>query len=237
MNGLITGVLLCCALTLLLLPYYCKITFYGKTSKTLILKMFQSLLFLLTAVFAVVASDNFYPFAFIMLGGFCLSAVGDFFLGKSEGSKVFLIGAAFFASAHVAYITAFSLASRSFFPRVGWFNVIEIFVYIALICSLALLCMARKPRFHKLFLPMCIYFCVLCLMVTKAFGLGFRLAVAGSEPAVLLPIGAILFLSSDTTLGMMRFKMAKRTFTLRSYCSCSYFIGQLLMAVSILFIK
>ena len=237
MNALTTGILICCAVVLLLLPYYCRITFVGKNSKTLILKMVQSTMFLLTAVLAVTASENFYPFAFVMLAGFVFSVFGDCFLGKNEGSKMFLVGSLFFLLAHISYITAFSLATRMFLPKVPWFNVIDTFVYITLICASVLLCLIRRPRFHRLLLPMLVYFGTLCLMVAKAFGLGFRLAVAGENGALLLSAGAMLFLTSDTTLGMMRFKMAKRTFFIRTYCSCSYFVAQLLMASSILFIK
>lgn len=236
MNGLSICAVICAAAVILSLPYYCKITFPGKNRKTLILKMFQSLMFVIASILTSAANEGFFLFNAFLIVGFCLSAVGDYFLGKGEGSKLFLIGAAFFLSAHVMYITGFSLSAKMLFPDVGWFNVIEVSVYCALLSALVLLCMARNPRFHKLIIPMIVYFSVLCLMVTKAFGLGIRLMTAGEYGAVILPVGAFLFLCSDTTLSMMRYKMAKRTFFLRSFSSCTYFTGQLLMALSVLFI-
>lgn len=227
---------ICAVAAVVSLPYYCKITFKGKTKKTLILKMFQSMMFVIASIMASVANEGFFLFNVFLIAGFCLSAVGDYFLGKGEGSKLFLIGAAFFLSAHVMYITGFSLASRMLFPDTGWFNVIEVSVYCALLSALVLLCMARNPRFHKLLVPMIVYFSVLCLMVTKAFGLGMRLMTAGEYGAFILPLGAFFFLCSDTTLSMMRYKMAKRTLFMRSFSSSTYFLGQIFMALSILFI-
>ncbi|MBQ3150085.1 MAG: lysoplasmalogenase [Clostridia bacterium] len=237
MNFMSVCALVCAVAVLLTLPYYCKITFHGKTKKTLRLKLFQSSMFVLAAVFSLVSAENYQPFAYVMTAGFCLSLVGDYFLGKGEGSKLFLIGAAFFASAHCAYITAFSMAIRFFFYDIRWLNLMEISLYMALICAIAIICLIRNPRFHKLFVPMFIYFGILCLMVTKAFGLGVRLAALGEPTELLLPIGAFLFLCSDMTLSMMRYKMAKRTLFMRSFSSCTYFIGQTLMALSIMFIK
>lgn len=214
------------------MPYYCKITFPGKNRTTLLFKMGLSSLFVLTAVLALSAAPKKFSYCIVMLFGFLCAFVGDFFLGRSEKLKYFVIGSCFFAAAHGLYISALSLAAKALTPDVPWFNGMEIGIYLALLCVMALVFLLKKPPFHKLLLGMFAYLCVIALMVTKALGLGIRLF--GTSPVtVLLPIGALLFLCSDYTLSMMRFKMHPRTKPFKAFSTASYFAAQMLLALSL----
>lgn len=214
------------------MPYYCKITFPGKNKTTLIFKMGLSLLFVLTAVLAVTTAHSTFAYSYIMLGGFVCSFVGDFFLGKSEKLKYFVIGSSFFAGAHILYIVAFSLAAKLLTPWISWFNGMEIGIYLALLSLMALIFLLKKPPFHKLLLGMFAYLCLIALMVTKAFGLGIRL-LAVFPATVMLPLGALFFICSDFTLSMMRFKMHARTKPFKAFSTVSYFVAQMLLALSL----
>lgn len=214
------------------MPFYCKLTFPGKNRTTLLCKMGLSALFVISAVLAVTTAPIALPYSFFMLGGFVCAFVGDFFLGRSEKLKYFIIGSCFFTTAHALYITAFSLAAKLYTPDVTWFNGMEIGIYLALLSLMALIFLLKKPPFHKLMLGMFAYLCVIALMVTKAFGLGIRLL--GTSPAtVMLPLGALLFICSDYTLSMMRFNMHARTKPFKALSTASYFIAQTLLALSL----
>lgn len=213
------------------MPYYCKLTFPGKSRTTLLFKMGLSFLFVLTAVLALSAAPKKFSYCIVMLVGFLCAFVGDFFLGRSEKLKYFVIGSCFFTAAHALYITAFSLAAKALTPDVLWFNGMEIGIYLSLVSIMALIFIWKKPPFHKLILGMFAYLCVIALMVTKALGLGIRLF--GTSPVtILLPLGALSFICSDYTLGMMRFKMHERTKPFKAFSTVTYFAAQMLLALS-----
>ena len=217
----------------LILPYYCMLTYRGKTQKTLILKMILSSTFAISAILAVFSVKARGAYAYIMLAGFLVSVAGDYLLGKSERMRVFVAGSCCFAAAHILYIIALSLASRTILSgQIRWFNGMEAGIYIALVSAVLLIALLRRPPFHKLFIPMFAYYFILCLMVTKAFGLGIRWV--GDFPSmIMLPIGAAFFLCSDYMLGMMRFKMHARNVPFKTFCTASYFAAQTLMALSL----
>lgn len=220
------------AITVAVMPYYCKINYEGKSKVTLILKMILSAFFVATAAIALGTGPNHRPFAIIMMIGFIASFIGDFLLGISERMVYFVIGALFFFGAHVLYIISFSKLAGYLTPNVPWFNGFEISLYVAMAAGLGLLFLITKPKFHKIFVLMIFYFAGLMLMVTKTFGVGLRLF--DRNPAMLLlPIGAIIFLYSDLTLGMMRFKMAKRSAWLKMSCTATYFVAQMCLAWSL----
>ena len=75
------------------------------------------------------------------------------------------------------------------------------------------------------------YYAIVSLMAAKAFGLTVRLAQ--THPALwMLPAGALLFVFSDYALGLMRFKVMKRSVLTKTLCTASYFFAQMLMALA-----
>ena len=231
MHPLLIASLVLAGIMVLVMPYYCKITFDGQSKKTLSVKMFLSSLFVLTAIFALFSVKVRQGYMYVMLLGFVMGNIGDYLLGRSDRLRDFLIGTGFFAAGHVSYIVAFSLAMHRLFPAVGWWNGAEIGLYLVIVCTVALILVLKKPKFHKLLVILFVYFMLIALMVTTAAGLGVR-KMSGAPGMVMLPIGALLFLGSDYMLGMMHFKMHRKTLAYKSVCSAIYFLGQELIALS-----
>ena len=217
--------------TVCALPYYCVITYRGKSMLTLVYKMCLAALFVIGGLMALCAAPDKHNYMAFMFVGFCLSFVGDFILGKFERMKFFVIGSCTFGVAHAFYITALSLALKQLVPEYHWFNGAEVGFFTAIYALMLLIMLWRKPPFHKLFIPMFMYYAVVLLMATKAFGLAVRLG--GDMPALwMYPIGAMLFVGSDYTLGMMRFKVLPKTVMIKTFCTASYFIAQMLLVLA-----
>ena len=210
------------------MPYYCVLTYRAKSKSTLIYKMFLSTLFVAGALISLVSASVRKPYDYLLVAGFLLCWIGDYILGRSERMTVFLIGSAAFTAGHAFFITSFSLAASALIPHYHWFNGVELGFFAAIYALEFLLMFWRRPPFHKLYFAMFTYYAVVLLMAAKAFGLAIRLY--GNAPGLLMfPIGALLFVLSDYLLGMMRFKILRRTVTTKSTCTISYFAAQMLM--------
>lgn len=231
MNILFIIGLVCAAVTALLMPYYCKITYDGKDKWTLTVKMLLSSLFLLTAILSLFSHEVRQNYMFVMLAGFIMGYVGDYILGKSDSAVFFATGSCCFAAGHVLYAVAFYMAQTRLFPQIGWWNRFEVGLFVTIVAVMLLIIVVKKPAFDPLFWPMFVYCLIATTMVTKAAGLAFRtFSIAPSM--IMAPIGALCFLYSDYTLGMMRFKMHDKTYVFKSACTASYYVAQTLMALS-----
>ena len=135
MHALFIVGLVFAAVTALTMPYYCKITFRDKNRRTLTVKMILCTLFLITAFLSLFSHSPRHGHVFVMLLGFLFDYVGDYILGKDGGSKAFVAGSCCFAVGHVLYAVAFSMAQKKLFPQVGWFNGLEIGIFIAVAYS------------------------------------------------------------------------------------------------------
>lgn len=216
--------------TALIMPYYCKITYGGKDRRTLAVKMFLSTLFVLTAIFSLFSHAPRRGYMFVMLLGFLFGYVGDYILGKDELTKSFITGSCCFAVGHLLYAVAFSMAQKKLFPAIGFFNRFELGLFLAIACVMLLIILLKKPAFDPMIVPMFFYCLLAAFMLTKATGLAVRLLPDGRM--LTAPIGAVFFLFSDYTLGMMRFKMHEKTYAFKSACTATYFVGQMLLALS-----
>lgn len=231
MHPLLIASLVMAGIMALLLPYYCKITRSGTSKKTLRVKMLLASLFLLAALLSLFTVKKRQDYMYVMLLGYAMGFIGDYLLGRSDRKLDFLVGTGFFALGHIAYITAFSMAMRRLYPSVGWFNGAEIGLFLVIVCTVALILVLKKPAMSMMLVVLFVYFMLISLMVTKAAGLGVRMLDTAPE-MVMLPIGAFLFLCSDYELGMMHFKMHRKTALHKSILSTTYFCGQMLMALS-----
>ena len=217
--------------TVCALPYYCVITYRGKSTLTLVYKMCLSALFVTGGLLAWIAAPEKRRYMAFMFFGFVLSFVGDYILGKFDRMKMFVIGSCTFGVAHAFYITALSLAVQYLKAEYRWFNGAELGFFAAVFSLMLLVMLWRNPPFHKLFIPMFMYYAVVLLMATKAFGLALQLG--GDDPMLwMYPAGAMLFVASDYTLGMMRFKVLPKTVALKTFCTASYFVAQMLLVLA-----
>ena len=231
MHPLLIASLVMAGMTALVLPYYCKITYPGKSTATIVTKMCLAAMFFLSSVFVVIAAPVKTDYVYIQLIAFLMCVAGDYILGSSDRMRMFVFGSLCFAAAHVLFITAFSRISKAFFPQIPWWNGLDLGVFLVYASVMVLIFVVRKPPFHKLFIPMFIYFFLVALMASKAAGLGIRML--SSAPAMaMLPVGGLLFLASDFTLGMLRFKVHPKTVPFKSFCTASYFVAQMLIVLS-----
>lgn len=231
MTGGMIAALFLLGVTVFALPFYCVLTYRIKSKATLTFKMFLSSLFVACALISLFTATDKRAFMFVMTVGFCICWIGDYILGKSERMLMFVIGSCTFAVGHVFYITAFSLAAKRLIPDYRWLNGAELGFFLALFALELFIMILCRPPFHKLFIPMFAYYAIVALMAAKSFGLTVR--VAGAHPALwMLPAGALLFVFSDYSLGLMRFKVIKRTVLTKTLCTASYFFAQMLMALA-----
>ncbi len=223
---------LCVLLSVIIFAPYVKSAFPKKTGRSLRMKMTLSTLFVIAAAASAAAKGNASPFALLMLAGFAFAWAGDFILGRGDGSKLFLSGLASFFFTHVFYIAATFFAAKHFFPSGPVITLSGIAAGFIAAALVVLLSVKRKARFHGLLVPAASYTAVLITMFAQACSFGIRL-FAQNKAAIIFPLGAFFFVFSDVTLGMTRFRMHKKVFPFCAVCSVSYFVGQLLLALSL----
>ncbi len=226
----ITGLILA-GVTALAMPYYCKITYKGKSSLTLAVKMILSTLFVVTVILALFSYSPRQGFMYVFPIGFFACYVGDYILGRSEHTKDFIAGSCCFALGHALYAVAFSLAQKKLFPQISWFNGFEIGLFLVIVSVMLLIILLKKPAIDPMLVLMFVYCLLVTLMLTKATGLAIRM-LPDAPAMILAPIGGVCFLCSDYMLGMMRFKMHEKTVVFKSVCTVLYYAAQTLIALS-----
>jgi len=222
---------LCAIASCVIFKPYTSASYPGKSRMTLYMKMTLSTLFIVIAVMSALIAGQFSRFTVLMFFGFGFSWVGDLLLGLGSQNKIFLSGTLGFLTAHVFYIAG--MASAKDAP--SFFEPVTLTVLAATLTAGFVLCVKKKARFGKLLVPMSVYFTVLSLMLAKAVSLSVHMQ-PGRPGALVLPVGAALFVCSDVTLGMMRFRMHKPGRAFRVFSTVSYFIAQMFVAASLAFI-
>ncbi len=152
-------------------------------------KPLTTILILLIALASPLLGRN--PYVFWVAVGLAFSLAGDIFLMLSD--KRFIWGLASFLVAHLCYILAFSLWAG--FRESPWLSLPFIIVALGILTQIA-------PRARRLRWPVTVYGLALLAMAWRAFA---AWAILGSRPAFLAALGAILFVISDTSLGVNRF--------------------------------
>jgi alkenylglycerophosphocholine/alkenylglycerophosphoethanolamine hydrolase len=137
------------------------------------------------------------PYTQWVLVALALSLCGDVFLMFGDGARAsdraFIAGLVSFLLAHLAFVWAFAQGLRA--PELpGWLAIV---VFYAVGLLLVLL-----PRAGALKLPVLAYCRVLAAMV---FAAAARHASFGDTSSLLAVLGALLFLVSDSLLGVRRF--------------------------------
>lgn len=206
--------------------------------RSLMLKMVCASMFLMTGLVAA-RKSGMNPFATFMLLGLLCAWFGDLFLhiqGKAK-TPCQVIGVLAFLSAHVMYLIAFSKEFSRLAPDAKIFTVgAAIFVVAALIVYNVVV-FATKTPLHPALLGLYCYAAILLFMCFTAMRLSILVFPASRIGALALGTGAILFVFSDASLGILMFnKRLKTNFPLKIFNIGTYFVGQLLLASTILFI-
>ncbi len=208
------------------------------SNRSLLLKMICASMFVLCGAFAIAHTGETAYGGFMMLG-LVFSWFGDLFLhifGKAR-RIVFPIGILSFLVAHVMYLFAYDTELRVLRPDAPILEAWELLPILAGMAVYLLIIIVLKTKLSVLMIPLSVYIFFLFLMCTRALTLASHIAGESLFAAILLGTGAVFFLLSDTSLGLLMFnKKCKASFPLKIFNIATYFIGQLMLAATILFI-
>ena len=222
-------------------PLFLKLSWPNRSIKSLLAKMLSASLFVCVGLLSAKISSNESSFAYTMLIGLALGWIGDYFL-HSDKQSFFAIGFAAFMAGHIAYITAYCRALNTF-EGYNQFNAIEILTLVALVVCGMLVFKYFKFEFSMKILKVgiLVYSVILMTMFIKATSLGVNFMLSGVQNGVMalivLSLGSLLFVLSDTTIGILMFGGQKKNRPLKIFNIVTYFAGQMLLASSILFVN
>ncbi len=247
--GLKVSLGVCYILFLIFLPLYDKAYWPEPTKKSLTFKMIAATAFVGIGVLGMLITDNTSQYANLMIPGLALGWFGDLFMhiphppGKPRMSVVY-IGAAGFLVGHIFYVMAFVKSTFALTENNQLFTLPEIIAAVVIFLAFSLM---LKPVFkfdlsNKFInVTLHIYSVFLIVMLVKACIFGVTYYTSGSENGlwgmIILVVGGIFFFISDLTLGIRLLGVGKGNKTIKTVSLYAYFIAQLLLATSILFIK
>ena len=214
----------------------------GINIKSFTCKMICASMFLAVGFLSFFYAGNTSEFAKFMLIGLSSSWFGDLFLHLKQGCKVtFGIGFVFFAAAHVFYLIAYSKATALYFPERKFLSTPEILIAIAVIVIFYFILKGKDMiNFASPIVAIFAgYGLILTTMFIKAVVFGAQYINTGNPVfgGVSLALGGTLFFTSDMTLVLlMSNAKLKKNHRLKDYNIGSYFIGQSLLALSVLFV-
>lgn len=213
----------------------------NKGVKSLTLKMLDSTCFMGVGLLSVYLTNNHSDFAKFMLIGLAFSWVGDFLLHLLRPKLLNAFGFMSFMVAHVFYIIAYNTAAQSMAPDRSFLQLWGYAIPVVFMLFYTVF-IVKKMQFSKSGLAASIlYGCFLLLMLAKAIDLAVLCLHNGIEnavaAAVLLILGATLFVASDLTISILMFdKRHKKNHPLKIFNIVTYYAGQLLLASLILVI-
>ena len=222
-------------------PLFLKYMWPRKNKWSLLYKMLCSLLFVATGFLAVNIADNHTRFAQMVIIGLLCGFVGDFFLGLN-GKANFVIGTLFFLTNHILYCYAYTVTRNQLFPETNNVrtNVLEVVGAFVLLGIFVFVVKRLKFSLRGAASLLLLYGVVLSYMLVKSVTFGFSLLTAGAPGyeigAGLLLSGAALYFASDMTLGMILLGSV-RHYPLKCFNNLTYIIGQVCIALTILYIK
>lgn len=214
----------------------------GINIKSSICKMICATMFLTVGILAYVYAGNNSEFAKFMLIGLGSSWFGDLFLHLKKGSKVYFgIGFVFFAAAHVLYLISYSKANSLYFPERKFLTVPEILIAVVIIVVFYFILKGKDliNFASPVIAVFVVYGLILTTMFIKAVSLGTQYIIADNSVfgGLSLALGGTLFFTSDMTLVLlMTSEKWKKNHRLKDYNIWSYFVGQTLLALSVLFV-
>lgn len=208
---------------LLAILLYCK--YRRDTAWILVAKTLTSLMFVAAGVLALWDNPGAAGYALWILIGLGLSAGGDIFLVYGDRPGAFLWGLSSFLLAHVAYGVVFTIVSGlTVWDAVFFLLLVGVGVTVRRFARIDL---------KKMTFPVAFYLLAISYMVAQAFSICPR--EGPTALAVMAGLGALLFFASDAFLAWNKFK---RPFNAYGALNLStYYTGQLLLALSILFYR
>ena len=234
---------LCLLVEAVCTPWYLKALWPQKCTKSLVLKMICSTMFVSIGVLSMFIADNFSSYAITMLIGLVLGWIGDYFLHAKPSNVYFVTGFASFLIGHFFYIGAYVRALPALFPDYKMLNAPELIIAaVVLVLACVMLKLTKMKMTPKIVaFGIWLYFIILTFMFIKASALGYHQWQSGAEggivPFVVLTLGSFFFLLSDASLGVIMFADQRKNYPLKIFNIVTYFWGQIMLASSILFIN
>lgn len=201
---------------------YCK--YRRDRAWILVSKTLCSLLFVAAGLLALHENPASAGYALWILSGLGLSVGGDVLLVYGERPRAFLWGLAFFLLAHIAYGVVFTILSG--------FQVWDAVFFLLLAGAGAGVRRIARIDLDDMTLPVAVYLTAISYMTAQA--LSICLVQGPTVLAVMAGAGALLFFVSDAFLAWNRFKRPFNAY--HAVNLLTYYTGQLLLAVSILFL-
>ncbi len=218
-------------------PMFLKAVWPNKCMKSLKYKMVCSALFMIAALCCMFYSNNYSSYTALMLTGLSFGLVGDLLIHYPTLKKAVTVsgGISFFIG-HIFYIIAFSLAMKNYFPQSKVFDYRALIVIFALVGIGVIIAAVNKIKLGIFAIPVLFYTIVLVTMLVTAFQITIRLQGTLSV-ALTVMLGALLFVLSDATIVFLMFGGQDKNRPLKVFNITTYFLGQILLGTSILFIQ
>ena len=240
--------LLCYILFFVFVPLYDRAYWPEPTKKSLTCKMIAATSFVGIGFLAMEITGNESYYANMMLIGLILGWVGDLFMHiphppNNPRMSVVYIGASAFLIGHIFYVLAFVKSAMALTPDYKFITLPEIIAFFVIFIAFSLMLepvfkFKYKNAFMKVTLH--IYSIFLIIMLIKSCGLAVTYYLNNAENGlvamIILLAGGIFFFISDFTLGLRLIGGAKGNKTVKTVSLYAYFIAQLLLATSILFV-
>lgn len=208
-----------------LLPLYLRKEKRNGIEQAIVPKLALSFTFCIIGLIGI-AVQSCSAFAVLIYSGLIFSLAGDYYLIFVESnSNKFIRGVLSFGVAQVLYITAMALAEG--------FSLWEFLATAVILLALAVFNIRCKPDMAKAAIPLTVYATLVTFMASKAM-LMLISPLFLLEAQLLFSVGALLFLISDMFLGLWRYSFHKHLF--RNIVGICYFVGQLMIASSLLFL-
>lgn len=205
--------------------------------KSLRYKMICSALFMVSAVCCLLYSANYTLFSAFMLAGLTFGLIGDLLIHYPvDKNSIATLGGAAFCIGHIFYIIAFSTAIKKITPEEKIFHYRVIIVTLCIVAVGVAVKFIKKIRFGVYAFPALIYAIAITTMLTTAYQLTFRMRFNAGVLFTLM-LGAVLFVLSDATIVLLMFGGMGHNRPLKVFNIVTYFLGQILLGTSILFVQ
>lgn len=231
------------ALEFVFVPLFLKYSWPDKCWKSFGYKNICSALFFAAGLLAMAISNNHTPYAKMVVIGLLFGWIGDLFLHIISDKIIFFgIGGLAFLIGHIFYIDAFSKAIRETYPSSGAVTWYEILTVVLLVGAVIVYGVLKKIKFNPLMIAVLAYAVTISAMLAKALRYCIGEAVYGTNDHmamifITVALGAVLFVLSDGSLGMILFGGQKKNRPLKIFNIVTYFAAQILLASSIFFIR
>ena len=231
------------ALEFVFVPLFLKYSWPDKCWKSFGYKNVCSALFFFAGILAMQISNNHSPYAKMIIIGLLFGWIGDLFLHiVSDKFIYFGIGGLAFLIGHIFYIDAFSKAIRETYPSsstVAWYEIVAVVLIVAAVVAYGVV---KKIKLSPIMIAVLAYAVTISAMLVKGLRYCIGEAVYGTNDHMVMifvtvALGAILFVLSDGSLGMILFAGQKKNRPLKIFNIVTYFAAQILLASSIFFIS